>query len=155
MIVGFELTDDFSTEEPPRPIWVRGFGVGNINDYDTEKSKKTKWFSNMFFDYTPGKSDPKDYLGRSCRVVMKHNQGKGTHSGITFSNLSDVRDYDGELPPISKAPVYFDFDNPTEETVGLLTVKEVNFIKQAINYPGSNVEVLINKREQDNDSSEY
>jgi hypothetical protein len=97
----------------------------------------------MFLDFVAGSSDPKDFLGKGCRVVMKHNPGKGKHAGKTFANLADVRDYDGELPPISQPPVYFDFDNPTKEDLEKLFPWEVDYLKEAVNYPGSKVEELV------------
>lgn len=142
VILGWELTDDFTDEDTPRPMWIKGFGMGNINDFNGEKSKKTKWFTNMFLDYTTG-DDPKNYLGRGCRVVIKHNPGKGKHEGKTFANLADVRDYDGDLPAISQPPVYFDFDNPTKEDLEKLFPWEVDYLKEAVNYPGSKVEELV------------
>lgn len=147
VILGWELTDDFTDEDTPRPMWVKGFGMGNINDFNGEKSKKTKWFTNMFLDFVAGSSDPKDFLGKGCRVVMKHNPGKGKHVGKTFANLADVRDYDGELPPISQEPVYFDFDNPTKEDLDKLFPWEVDYLKEAVNYPGSKVEELVNEQQ--------
>jgi hypothetical protein len=149
VIIGWELTDDMTDEDTPRPMWVKGFGAGNINDFNGEKSKKTKWFTNMFFDYVPGESNPADFLGKGCRVVMKHNPGKGKHAGKTFSNLADVRDYDGELPAISQQPVYFDFDKPTKEDLDKLFPWELEYIQSAVNYSGSKVEALVNDQERD------
>lgn len=143
VIFGWELTDDFTDEETPRPMWVKGFGHGNINDFNTEKSKKTKWLTNMFMDFDPESSDPVDYLGHGCRVVIKHNPGKGKHAGKTFANLADVRDYDGELPPISQQPVFFDFYNPTKESLEKLFPWEVEFLQEAVDYPGSELEGML------------
>ena len=143
IILGWELVEDFTAEETPRPMWIKPFGNGNINDYDTEKSKKVKWMTNMFLDYNMEHSDPSDFLGHGCRVIIKHNAGKGQHAGKTFANFSDVRDYDGDLPPISQPPVYFDFYNPTKETLEKLFPWEVEFLQKANDYKGSKLEALI------------
>lgn len=143
VIFGWELVEDFTDEDTPRPMWVKGFGQGNINDFNGEKSKQTKWMTNMFMDYAPGVSDPADYLGSTCRVVIKHNPGKGKHTGKTFANLLDVRDYDGDLPDISQEPVFFDFYNPTKESLEKLFPWEVEYLQDAVDYPGSLLEVLI------------
>jgi len=143
VILGWELVEDFTDEDTPRPMWIKPFGNGNINDYDTEKSKKVKWMTNMFLDYDMETSDPYDYLGQGCRVIIKHNPGKGQHEGKTFANFSDVRDYDGDLPPISQPPVYFDFYNPTKESLEKLFPWEVEFLQKATDYKGSSLESLI------------
>ena len=143
IIVGWELTDDFTDEDTPRPMWVKPFGIGAINDYNTEKAKKTQYFSDMFLDYNPETDDASKYLGRGCRVVIKHNPGKGKHTGKVFANMSGVRDYDGELPPISQPPVFFDFYNPTKEALDNLFPWEVEYLEAAIDYPGSKLEMLI------------
>src|SRR5690606_4856805 len=142
VILGWELSEDFTDEDTPRPMWIKPFGAGNINDFDGEKSKKTKWFSNMFLDYAVG-DDPQEYLGRGCRVVIKHNPGKGKFSGRTFANLADVRDYDGELPPLSKPAVYFDFYNPTAEGLKNLMPWEIEYMKEANDYSGSKLQKLV------------
>ena len=142
IILGWELSEDFTDEDTPRPMWIKPFGHGNINDYDGEKAKKTKWFSNMFLEYSIG-DDAASYLGRGCRVVIKHNKGKGKFADRTFANLSDVRDYDGELPPLSKPAVFFDFYNPTAEGVKNLMPWELDYLKSAIDYRGSKLERLL------------
>lgn len=144
VILGWELVEDFTDEDTPRPMWVKGFGIGAINDYNTELAKKTKYFTSMFLDYNPEEGNGQDFLGRGCRVVMKHNPGKGSHSGKTFANLAGVRDYDGELPPISQEPVFFDFDKPTAESLEKLFPWEVEYLQEAVNYKGSKLEALIN-----------
>ena len=143
VIFGWELTEDFTDEDTPRPMWVKPFGNGNINNFDGEKSKKTKWMTDMFMDYDVDQSDPSDYLGQGCRVVMKHNPGKGKHEGRTFANLTGVRDYDGDLPPISQPAVYFDFYNPDADSLEKLFPWEVEFLQLATDYPGSKLETLI------------
>ena len=143
LILGWELVEDFTDEDTPRPMWVKGFGAGNINDFNGERAKKTKYFTSMFLDYNPEIGNGEDFIGRPCRVVMKHNPGKGSHAGKTFANLSDVRDYDGELPPISQPAVFFDFDHPTQEGLEKLFPWEVEYLQSALNYSGSKLQKLI------------
>jgi hypothetical protein len=148
VIMGWELVEDMTDEDTPRPMWVKPFGNGNINDFNNEKAKKTRWLTNMFLEFDPENDDPKDYLGRGCRVIIKHNQGKGKFSDRTFANLVDLRDYDGELPPISQPPVFFDFYNPTPESLDKLFPWEIDYLKEAVDYPGSKLEALLNDQER-------
>lgn len=143
IILGWELVEDMTDEDTPRPMWIKPFGIGAINDYDTEKAKKTLWFCDMFLDYDPESSDAADFLGRGCRVVIKHNPGKGKHAGKTFGNMAGVRDFDGTLPPISQPPVFFDFYSPTEESLKKLFPWEVEFLQEATDYPGSKLAALV------------
>ena len=154
IILGWELVEDFTDEDTPRPMWVKPFGIGAINDFNTEKAKKTLWFSDMFLEYDPETSNAADYLGRSCRVVMKHNPGKGKHEGKTFANMSGVRDYDGELPPISQPPVFFDFYNPIQEELDDLFPWEVEFLQEALDYPGSKLEAMLGDHHEEVETDE-
>lgn len=149
IILGWELTEDFTDEEPPRPMWIKPFGIGAINDYDTDKAKKTQWFSSMFWEYDPEAKDAEKYLGRPCRVMVKHNPGKGKFDGITFANLAGVRDFEGELPPISQPPVFFDFYNPDKGALDNLFPWEVEFLQEAVDYPGSKLEAMIDGSESE------
>ena len=155
VILGWELAEDLTDEDTPRPMWKKIFGnvtlqngekqfnTGCMNDFKGEKSKQTKWFTNMFLDYEQG-GNPEDYLGHACRVIIKHKEGSGKFAGNFYDNLVDVRDYDGELPPISQPPVFFDFYNPDQESLDKLFPWEVEFLQEAIDYPGSMLETLIN-----------
>ena len=143
VIVGWELVEDFTDEETPRPMWIKGFGMGNINDFNGERAKKTKWFTNMFLDYNPEVGDAENFLGRGCRVVIKHNPGRGSHAGKTFANLSDVRDCDHELPSPSQPPFFFDFAAPTVEGIEKLFPWELEYLQSARNYSGSKLQAMI------------
>jgi hypothetical protein len=143
VIVGWELVEDFTDEDTPRPMWIKGFGMGNINDFNGERAKKTKWFTNMFLDYNPEVGDAENFLGRGCRVVIKHNPGKGSHAGKTFANLSDVRDFDGELPSPSQPTFFFDFAAPTVEGIEKLFPWELEYLQSARNYSGSKLQAMI------------
>lgn len=148
VILNWELTDDFIDEEKTQPFWMRTFGVGNMNDFDTEKSTKTRLFSQMFEDYNPAKKNAHTYLGRGCILIVAHNEGKGKHLGKTFANFKDVSMYPDVLPPLEYTPsqplVHFDFYNPTKESWEMLKPFEQDFIKQAVNYPGSKLSKLLN-----------
>lgn len=144
VIFGWELTDDMTDEATPRPMWVRPFGIGAVADYTTDRSTQYKYMTGMFFDYVAGESHPEDFLGRGCRVIIKHNQGKGANSDRTFANFTGTRDYDGELPAISQPPVFFDFYNPTQESLDNLKPWEVEYLQEAVDYKGSKLEGLIN-----------
>jgi hypothetical protein len=124
-------------------MWIKGFGMGNINDFNGERAKKTKWFTNMFLDYNPEVGDAENFLGRGCRVVIKHNPGKGSHAGKTFANLSDVRDFDGELPSPSQPTFFFDFAAPTVEGIEKLFPWELEYLQSARNYSGSKLQAMI------------
>lgn len=143
VIFGWELTDDFTDEETPRPMWIKPFGMGNISDFTGDRSKQFQYMSGMFLEYNPETDKVEDYLGRGCRVIIKHNQGKGANASRTFANFVGTRDYDGELPPISQPPVFFDFYNPTQETLEKLFPWEVEYLQSANDYKGSKLEALI------------
>lgn len=143
VIFGWELTDDMTDEDTPRPMWIKGFGMGNVNDFTDDRSKQHQYLSGMFLEYNPETDKVEDYLGRGCRVIIKHNQGKGVNASRTFANFVGTRDYDGELPPISQPPVFFDFYNPTQETLEKLFPWEVEYLQSANDYKGSKLEALI------------
>lgn len=155
VIMGWEVTDDWLDDEKTQPFWFRPFGVGAINDYDTEKSKKTAYMTGMFPDYTPGVDQPQDYLGKHCIVIVKHNEGKGKNAGRVFANFSGVSAYPDFMPApegeASQTPVFFDFYNPTEEAWSQLKPFEQDFVKQAVNYPGSKLAKMLNDDEDDDD----
>lgn len=146
LILNWELTDD-SIEEG-MPFWVRPFGVGAVNDYDTEKSKKTQYFSQMFDDYDPTKKNAQTYLGKACIVLIKHNPGKGKHTGKTFANFNGVAMYPDFAPKLEYTPsqpvLFFDFYNPTQESWDQLKPFEQEFVKQAVNYKGSKLAKMLN-----------
>jgi hypothetical protein len=142
-IFGWELTDDLTDEDTPRPMWIKPFGIGAVADFTDERSKQYQYMTGMFLDYDAENDKPEQYLGRGCRVVIKHNAGKGNNSGRTFANMQGTRDYDGELPAISQEPVYFDFYNPTKESLDKLFPWEVEYLQEATDYAGSEVEALI------------
>lgn len=147
LILNWEVTDDFIDEEKTQPFWFRTFGVGNINDYDTEKSKKTALFEAMFDDYDASQNSAHTYLGQACIVKVKHNEGKGKHAGKTFANFDGVSMYPDFAPPLdytpAQAPLLFDFYNPDKESWDLLKPFEQEFIKQAKNYPGSSLAKML------------
>lgn len=152
LILNWELTDD-SIEEG-MPFWIRPFGVGAINDYDTEKSKKTQYFSQMFDDYDPEAKNAASYLGRACIVLVKHNPGKGKHAGKTFANFNGVAMYPDFAPPLDYTPsqpvLFFDYYNPTKESWEQLKPFEQEFIKRAHDYPTSKLAALLNDTQEDN-----
>lgn len=155
VILNWELTDDFLDEEKTQPFWFRTFGVGNLNDYDTEKSKKTEIFSSMFEDYNPEKHNAHTYLGRACILTVAHNEGKGKHTGKVFANFKGVSMYPdilGELVYTPSQPVvFFDFYNPTKESWDSLKPFEQEFIKQAVNFKGSKLAKLIGEDYEESD----
>ena len=143
VIFGWELTDDFTDEQPPRPMWIKGFGIGAVPDFTDERSKQYQYMTGMFLEYDIETDKPQDYLGKGCRVVVKHNKSKNPSDDRTFANLQGTRDYDGELPPISQPPVFFDFYNPTPESLEKLFPWEKEYLQEAVDYPGSKLEILI------------
>lgn len=158
VILNWELTDDFIDDEKTMPFWFRTFGVGNMNDYDTEKSTKTRLFSQMFDDYDPTKKNASSYLGRACILMVEHNLGKGKHVGKTFANFKDVSMYPDILPPLEYTPsqplVYFDFYKPTKEAWDMLKPFEQEFIQRAKDYPGSKLAKMLGESvpfSEDND----
>lgn len=159
LILNWEVTDDFIDEEKTQPFWFRTFGVGNVNDYDTEKSKKTALFESMFEDYDYEKRNAEKYLGRECILIVKHNEGKGKHAGKTFANFDGVSMYPDIMPPLDytpvQAPLMFDFYKPTKEGWELLKPFEQEFIKQAKNYPGSKLAIMLGDDEDDDDDVDY
>ncbi len=153
LILNWELTDD--QIEEGKPFWIRTFGIGNINDYDTEKSKKTKLFSNMFSDYNYNDRDADKYLGRACILVIKHNAGTGKHAGKTFANFGGVSMYPDVLPPVEydlvQPAVHFDFYNPSKESWEQLKPFEQEYIKEAVNYDGSKLQDMLGEAPKDSD----
>lgn len=147
VVLNWELTDDWIDDEKTQPFWMRKFGVGNINDYDTEKSTKTRLFTQMFEDYDPAKKNAHTYLGKACILMVAHNEGHGKHSGKVFANFKDVSMYPDVLPPLEYTPsqplVFFDFYNPTQESWESLKPFEQDFVKQAKNYPGSKLAKML------------
>lgn len=152
LILNWELTDDHLDEEKTQPFWIRTFGVGAINDYDTEKSKKTNFFSSMFSDYDYTKKNASEYLGKPCILTIVHNEGKGKHAGKVFANFKSVSMYPDILPPLEYTPsqplVLFDFYNPTPESWEMLKPFEQDFVKEAVNYPGSKLEAMLGEDTQ-------
>lgn len=159
LILNWEVTDDWVDEEKTQPFWFRTFGVGNINNYDTEKSKKTQLFSGMFEDYDYEKKNADTYLGKACIVKVKHNEGKGKHAGKTFANFNGVSMYPDILGELDYEPsqpvVYFNFYKPTKESWEQLKPFEQDFIKQAIDYPGSKLAEMLGDVEDDDDEQDF
>lgn len=155
LILNWEVTDDWIDEEKTQPFWFRTFGVGNMNNYDTEKSKKTSTFSKMFADYDYNKKNAKDYLGKACILMVKHNEGKGKHAGRVFANFDGVSMYPDILPPLEYKPVqeplFFDFYKPTQEGWDALKPFEQEYIKQAIDYPSSKLAEMLGDSYGDGD----
>lgn len=147
VILNWELTDDFIDDEKTQPFWIRTFGVGAINDYDTEKSKKTDLFSSMFEDYNYENRNAETYLGRACILTVVHNEGKGKNQGKVFANFKGVSMYPDILPPLDYTPsqpvVLFDFYKPTKEAWEMLKPFEQEYIKGAINYPNSKLAAML------------
>lgn len=144
VIFGWELVEDFTDEETPRPMWTKPFGVGNVADFTNDKSNQWKYMTGMFLEFDPENDNPADYLGRGCRVLIKHGTSNNPkYAGIFFDNFAGCRDYDGELPPISQPPVFFDFYNPTKESLENVFPWEIEFMQEAVDYPGSKLEELI------------
>ena len=147
VILNWEVTDDFIDEEKTQPFWFRTFGVGNINDFDTEKSKKTDLFESMFEYYDFSKRNAHTYLGKACILSVEHNEGRGKHAGKVFANFKGVSMYPDILPPLEytpvQAPVFFDFYQPTQEAWDALKPFEQDYIKQAINYPNSKLAKML------------
>lgn len=143
VIFGWELTDDMTDEQPPRPMWIKGFGIGAIADFTDERSKQYQYMTGMFLDYDAENDKPQNYLGKGCRVIVKHNEGTGKNAGRIFANFQGTRDYDGELPSISQPPVFFDFYNPTKESLDKLFPWEIEYLQEAVDYKGSKVESMI------------
>lgn len=147
VILNWEVTDDFIDEEKTQPFWFRTFGVGNVNDFDTEKSKKTDLFSSMFEDYDYSKRNAHQYLGRACILSVEHNEGRGKHAGKVFANFKGVSMYPDILPPLeynaSQPVVFFDFYAPTKEAWDMLKPFEQDYIKQAVNYPNSKLAKML------------
>lgn len=125
-----------------KPFYIKTFGPGAIADYDTDKSKKTEYFTSMFEDYVPGVTDAVDYLGKGCRVVIKHQTSKAGH---TYAKLDKVRDYDGDLPELVNPAVYFDFYNPTAESLEAVAPWDIEYMQQAVNYKGSKLEAMLSE----------
>ena len=156
VILNWELTDDWIDEEKTQPFWFRTFGVGAINDFDTEKSKKTSLFSAMFDDYDFNKKNAKDYLGRECILKVKHNEGKGKHLGKTFANFDGVSMYPDMMPELDYEPsqpvLFFDFYAPTKEAWDRLKPFEQEYIQSAINYPGSKLASMLGDDDDDGEA---
>lgn len=155
LILNWEVTDDWIDEEQTQPFWFRTFGVGNMNNYDTEKSKKTQLFSSMFEDYDYNKKNAHTYLGKPCILKVKHNEGKGKHLGKVFANFGGVSMYPDILPPLeytpSQEPLFFDFYNPTREAWEQLKPFEQDFIKQALDYPTSKLAAMLGDADDGDD----
>lgn len=155
LILNWELTDDWIDEEKTQPFWIRTFGVGAMNDFDTEKSKKTQYFSDMFEDYNPANKNAHTYLGKACILIVKYNEGKGKHVGKTFANFGGVSMYPDIMPELEytpvQTPVFFDFYNPDKEAWEQLKPFEQDFIKQAKNYPGSKLAKMLGEDTVDSD----
>lgn len=156
LVLNWEVTDDWIDEEQQQPFWFRTFGVGNINDYDTEKSKKTQMFTSMFEDYDPSARNAHTYLGKACILTVEHNEGRNKHAGKIFANLKSVSMYPDILPPLEYTPIqpvlFFDFYKPTQDAWDALKPFEQDFIKQAINYPDSALAKMLGEDQQDDDN---
>lgn len=155
LILNWEVTDDFIDDEKTQPFWFRTFGVGALNDYDTEKSKKTQLLSNMCGDYDYTERNGHLMLGKPCILTVEHNEGRGKHAGKTFANFKSVSMYPDILPPLEYTPsqplVLFDFYKPTKETWEMLKPFEQEFIKEAVNYPGSKLAAMLGDAEDEVD----
>lgn len=143
VILNWEIMDE--DMEEGKPYWFRTFGVGNVSDYDTEKSKKTSLFSSMFPDYDMTHKNAHTYLGEHCYLFVKHNPGRGKHEGKTFANFDKVFPCFEPKPTkeLSQPVVHFDFYNPTQESWEQLKPFEQDFIKQAKDYPGSKLATML------------
>ena len=139
VILGWELPEDLTDEGLPR--WVKTFGAGAVKDFNGNKSKKTEIFTGMFEDYVPRHSDAASYLGKPCRLMFTHNTSKTT--GKTYAKISGWRDYEGDLVPISKPPVFFDFYNPTQEDLDKLFPWEIDYLREATDFQGSKLEEML------------
>lgn len=155
LILNWELTDDWIDDEKTQPFWFRTFGKGNINDYDTEKSKKTALFSAMFEDYDPEKKNAHTYLGRACILKVAHNEGKGKHLGKVFANFNGVSMYPDILPELDYTPsqpyLFFDFYNPTKDAWDQLKPFEQEYIKEAVDFKGSKLAKLLGEDFEDDE----
>ena len=159
VILNWEVTDDWIDEDKTQPFWFRTFGVGNINDFDTEKSKKTSLFTSMFEDYDPNKKNAHTYLGKACILSVEHNEGRGKHQGKVFANFKAVSVYPDILPPLDYTPsqpvLFFDFYNPTKESWDALKPFEQDFIKSAVNYPNSDLAKMLGDEEDADGESDF
>ena len=159
VILNWEVTDDWIDEDKTQPFWFRTFGVGNINDFDTEKSKKTGLFSSMFEDYDPNKKNAHTYLGKACILSVEHNEGRGKHQGKVFANFKSVSVYPDILPPLNYTPsqpvLFFDFYKPTQEAWNALKPFEQDFIKSAVNYPNSALANMLGDEEDSDGESDF
>lgn len=89
-----------------------------------------------------GCEDLRELLGKECLLTIIHNQNQdGTR---TYANIDNVSK---PMPGMNNDqldtdPLYFDFDNPEAESWDSLSDYMKNIIRTAIDYPGSDVEVI-------------
>lgn len=155
LMLSWELTDDWIDEEKTKPFWKTMFGKGNINDYDTDRAKKTTTFKAMFPTYDPSKKNAHTYLGKPCLLNIIHKEGKGKHEGKMYDNFQSVSAYPeilGELDyELSQPVVHFDFYAPTQGAWDQLKPWEQEYIKEAKNYPGSKLAKMLDDDEEQQD----
>lgn len=137
------------------PNVVRNFGdeIGDKqsfigNNWGIKKSVDLKSTMKKYTKAIDPNGECKDYsewLGRPCQVSVQHT----SREDKTFANLDSVAPIMPGYPldELDTEPFFFEWDNPDPELWPKIPEFIQERIKDAVNYPGSKVEAMVNELE--------
>ena len=151
VILGFDLVDDMDEDEKPIRMTTGNFPLNVSLDYKTKsihyKSKlgaivKAIDPSNKLFNM-----NLTNLINQPCLVTVKIVEKTGNNGEkkvyANFGGCNPVPNMKGfTVADSTNAPFIFDFDNPTLDTWTALNERLKAKCREAVNYPGSNLQAI-------------
>lgn len=146
LLVTYELLDEFlpdteGNDDLEKPRWLsERFGFMSL---DSDRATSTK----RYFALDPEEKYRGDWIkliGTPCMVNVVNYENKNKEIKDKVSNVSSMRPKEAsKAPELVNAPLSFDFYDPSLEDLQALPRWIRTVISQAVNYPGSKVEKLM------------
>jgi len=151
------MLDEDGNEDKERPRWLfEDFAFHNLN---ADRAKSTKRYTALDAAGVH-EGDWTALVGSPCTVTVVQNVSKKDAS-IVYNNVGNVtppmRGMD--IPELVGEPLFFSFDEPNKEVFDKLPEFLQNKIKEALNYPGSAVQVMLepvpHQEEEEGENNPY
>lgn len=152
LLITYELVSEFMKDEdgnddPERPRWIsERFPLFNLN---AERAKSTK----RYLALDPKLAHEGDFsqlAGAACLVTVVNNE----RDGRVYNNVGNVSPplKGVDIPANVNEPVVFDFDSPDPDAWERIPEWIQNIVKEALNYPGSRVQSMVEGTEVEEES---
>ncbi len=146
ILVIFELADD-KVEVDGKSLPMLSFY--KLNEAGKKANGEHSKFTGLLAAAGIEQGGFEDLLGKPVTLTLT----KGKNGGIFVTNVTGVSKR-VQVPELVADSYFFDFNNPTKEVLDKLSDKQKDRIREAINFPGSKVEALLDGVQEEGSGDE-